>query len=115
MSVNVCDTLDMDIVLDGTIWTQTVTDEQTNQTVTYSLDMQNQAQNLAYFVIEEYSSAPVSEVIFTDTTITFDTPDTTDCRVSARGQNDYVSTPVAENGGLQCSIQQIILRAQGIQ
>ena len=115
MSVNVCDTLIMDIALAGTVWTQTVTDMQTNQTVTYSIDMQNQAQNLAYFVIEEYSSAPVSEVIFTDTTITFDSPDTADCKVSERGQNDYVSTPVAENGGLQCSIQQIILRAQGIQ
>ena len=115
MSVNVCDTLEIDIVLDGTVWTQTVTDAQTNQTVTYSIDMQNQAQNLAYFVIEEYSSAPVSEVIFTDTTITFDSPDTADCKVSERGQTDYVSTPVAENGGLQCSIQQIILRAQGIQ
>ena len=115
MSVNVCDTLIMDIALSGTVWTQTVTDEQTTQTVTYSIDMQNQAQNLAYFVIEEYSSAPVSEVIFTDTTITFDSADTADCKVSERGQNDYVSTPVASNGGLQCSIAQIILRAQGIQ
>jgi len=115
MSVNVCDTLNMDIALNGTVWTQTITDVQTGQTVTYSLDMQNQAQNLAYFVIEEYSSTPVSEVIFTDTTLTFDSPDTADCKVSARGQTDYISTPVASNGGLQCSIQQIILRAQGIQ
>jgi hypothetical protein len=115
MSVNVCDTLVMDIALSGTVWTQTITDEQTAQTVTYSIDMQNQAQNLAYFVIEEYSSAPVSEVIFTDTTLTFDSADAADCKVNMRGQTDYISTPTASSDGLQCSIQQIILRAQGIQ
>jgi hypothetical protein len=114
MSVNVCDTLDMDIALSGTTWTQTVTDLQTSKTVTYAIDMQNQAQNLAYFVIEEYSSVPVSEVIFTDTTLTFDTPDAADCKVNMRGKNDYVSTPVATSDGLHCSIQQMILRAQGI-
>ena len=115
MSVNVCDSLSMDMELSGTVWTQTVTDLQTSRTVTYALDMQSQAQNLAYFVIEEYSSAPVSEVIFTDTTLTFDTPDAADCKVNTRGKTDYVSTPVASGDGLQCSIQQIILRAQGIQ
>lgn len=115
MSVNVCDTLDIDMALSGTDWTQTVTDEQTNQTVTYSIDMKAQAQNLAYLVIEEYSSAPVSEVIFTDTILTFDSSDATDCKVSTRGQTDYVSSPVASSDGLQCSLPQIILRAQGIQ
>jgi hypothetical protein len=115
MSVNVCDTLDIDMSLSGTVWTQTVTDEQTNQSVSYSIDMKGQAQNLAYFVIEEYSSAPVSEVIFTDTILTFDSSDATDCKVSMRGQTDYVSSPAASGDGLQCSIPQIILRAQGIQ
>jgi hypothetical protein len=114
MSVDVCDTLDIDIALSGSIWTQTVTDEQTNETVTYDIDMLDQSQNIVYFVIEEYSSTPVSEVIFTDTTIAFDSPDAADCRVYMRGQADYVSTPAASSDGLQCSIQQIILRAEGI-
>ena len=115
MSVNVCDTLDIDMALSGSTWTQTVIDEQTAQTVTYSIDMKDQAQNLAYFVIEEYSSAPVSEVIFTDTILTFDSSDATDCKVSERGQTDFVSSPAASGDGLQCSIPQIILRASGIQ
>jgi hypothetical protein len=114
MSVNVCDTLDMGFALSGTVWTQTVTDVQTGKAVTYSLDMMNQAQNLAYFVIEEYSSVPVSEVIFTNTTLTFGSPDAADCKLNMRGQNDYVSTPVASSDGLRCTIDQIILRAQGI-
>ncbi|HEY5281838.1 MAG TPA: hypothetical protein VIM14_03520 [Polyangia bacterium] len=81
----------------------------------YSKDMLGQTQNLAYFVIEEYSSAPVSEVIFTNTTLTYGSPDAADCKLSMRGQNDYVSVPVASSDGLTCSIQEIILRAQGIQ
>ena len=115
MSVAVGDKLDMDISLSGTIWTQTVTDERTGASVSYSIDMMKQAQNLAYFVIEEYSSAPVSEVIFTDTTITFGSTDAGDCKLNMRGQNDYVSVPVASSDGLTCAIQEIILRAQGIQ
>jgi hypothetical protein len=114
MSVDVGDTLNIDMALAGTIWTQTVTDMQTGQSVAYSIDMMKQAQNLAYFVIEEYSSAPVSDVIFTDTTITFGSADSADCKLTMRGQTDYVSVPVASSDGLSCAIAEIILRAQGV-
>jgi hypothetical protein len=77
--------------------------------------MMNQAQNLAYFIIEEYSSAPVSEVVFTGTTITFGSPDAGDCKLAMRGQNDYVTVPVPSADGRSCAIQAIILKAQGIQ
>jgi hypothetical protein len=56
----------------------------------------------------------VSEVIFTDMTITVDSPDANDCMVYMRGQDDFVSTPTASSDGLKCSIPQIILRAQGL-
>jgi hypothetical protein len=114
MSVDVGDVLLIDMVLDGTDWTQTVTDQNSGETVDYTLDMQGQAQNYAYFVIEEYSSAPVSEVIFTDTVITFGSADAADCKLAARGQTDFVSVPVASSDGLTCSIADIILRAKGI-
>jgi hypothetical protein len=114
LSVEVGDTLDIDMALAGTIWTQTITDEQTGQSVAYSIDMMNQAQNLAYFVIEEYSAAPVSEVVFTDTTLTYGAADAGDCKLNTRGQNDFVSVPVASSDGRACAIQEIILRAQGI-
>ena len=114
MSVDVGDALDIDMALAGTVWTQTVTDAQSGQSVSYAIDMMNQAQNLAYFVIEEYSSAPVSTVVFTNTTITYGAPDAADCKLAMRGQNDYVSVPVASSDGLTCGIAQIILRAQGI-
>jgi hypothetical protein len=32
-----------------------------------------------------------------------------------RGQTDYVSVPVSSSNGLDCTVQEIILRAQGIQ
>ena len=115
MSVDVGDTLSIDMALAGTVWTQTVTDAQTGQSVAYSIDLMNQAQNLAYFVIEEYSSAPVSEVIFTDNTITFGSADSADCKLAMRGQDDYVSVPIPSSDGRSCAIQEIILRAQGIQ
>lgn len=114
MSVAVNDVLNLDMALAGTIWTQTVTDAQTGQSVAYSLDMKSQSQNLAYFVIEEYSSAPVSEVVFNDITITFGGPDAADCKLAMRGQNDYVSVPVPSSDGRSCTIQEIILRAQGV-
>jgi hypothetical protein len=114
MSVAVGDSLEIDMALAGTVWTQTITDAQTGQSVAYSIDMMNQAQNLAYFVIEEYSSAPVSEVVFTNTTLTYGSPDAADCKLAMRGQNDFVSVPVASSDGRTCAIQEIILRAQGI-
>ncbi len=115
MSVDMGDTLNIDMALSGTTWTQTVTDVQTDQSVTYSIDMMNQAQNLAYFVIEEYSSAPVSDVVFTANTITFGSSDASDCKLTMRGQNDFVSVPVASADGLSCAIREIVLRAQEIQ
>ena len=115
MSVAVGDQLNIDMRLTGTVWTQTVTDEQTGQSVDFSIDMMGQTQNWAYFIIEEYSSAPVSPVIFTNTTLTFGASDAGDCKLSGRGQNDFVSVPVASSNGLQCAVAQITLRAQGIQ
>ena len=114
MSVDVGDVLIIDMALDGTIWTQTVTDAETGESVVYSIDMMNQSQNLAYFVIEEYSSTPVSDVVFSDIVITFGAPDAADCKLAMRGQNDFVTVPVPSSDGRSCAIQQITLRAQGV-
>ena len=114
MAVDVGDKLTLDMAMAGTVWTQTVTDDQTGHEVAYSIDMLGQAQNIAYFIVEEYASAPVSEVIFTNTTITFGTADATDCELTERGQTDYVSVPVPSDDGRTCSIANIILRAEGI-
>jgi len=40
--------------------------------------------------------------------------DAADCKLTMRGQNDFVATPVPSSDGRSCAIQQIILRAQGV-
>jgi hypothetical protein len=114
MLVEVGDLLLIDMQLTGTVWNQTVTDAATGASVSFSKDMMGQAQNSAYFDVEEYSAAPVSTVVFTDTTLTFGSPDAADCKLSMRGQTDFVSVPQPSADGLQCRVAQIVLRAQGI-
>lgn len=114
MSVSVGDALDIDMQLMGTVWNQVVTDVQTGRAVSFAKDMMGQAQNLAYFDVEEYLSAPVSEVIFTNTLLTFGSPGQNDCQLSMRGLNDFVSLLLASADGLQCFVPEIILRADGI-
>jgi hypothetical protein len=114
LAVNVGDALNIDMQLVGTGWNQTVTDVQTGKSVTFTEDLGGQAQNWALFVIEAYSSAPVSPVTFTDTVITYGAADATDCKLDTRGPTDFVSVPVASADGLTCSVAQIVLRAKGI-
>jgi len=62
----------------------------------------NQAQNLAEFVIEDDGQAPVSDVIFTSTTVTFASSQSSACQPQVRGTNDYFSAPQASSDGLHC-------------
>jgi hypothetical protein len=114
MSVAVGDTLVMTMTLAGTAWKQTVRDTQRGTEVSFDEDLKGQAQGEAEWVIEEYSSAPVSDVLFTDTTITFASGDRSLCKLVRRGIDDFVSTPVASSDGKTCFIEQMILRAKGI-
>lgn len=114
MSVAVGDTLDMRFVLNGTDWTQTVTDRRTSQSVSYTIDMLGQAQASAEFVIEEYSSKPVSDVVFTSTVITFASSAKSVCQPAQRGATDYFSAPRLSADGLRCCIDKITLRAEGV-
>jgi hypothetical protein len=112
MSAPVAEPLRIRMTLSGTLWQQTVVGPA--GTVGFDEDLMGQAQNRALFVIEGYSAAPVSDVIFTDTTITFASPDAGDCAVARRGQNDFVSTPVPSTDGTSCFIERIVLRARGL-
>jgi len=114
MNVAVNDTLDMHFALSGTDWVQTVTNRRNSQSVTYSIDMLGQAQGMAEFVIEEYSSKPTSDVIFTSSVITFASAAKSACQPSQRGTNDYFSAPRASADGLRCCIDKVILRAEGV-
>jgi len=114
MNVAIGDTLDIRLALSGTDWTQTVTNRRNGQSVSYTLDMLGQAQASAEFVIEEYSSKPVSDVVFTSSVITFAASAKSACQPAQRGPNDYFSAPRASADGLRCCIGKIILRADGV-
>jgi hypothetical protein len=114
MNVAVGDTLDMDFVLNGSDWTQTVTNRRNSQSVSYTIDTLGQGQNMAEFVIEEYSSQPVSDVTFTSSVITFASAAKAACQPAQRGVNDYFSAPRASADGLRCCIDKVILRAEGV-
>jgi hypothetical protein len=94
------------------VWKETVTDSNTNQTVTYSINMRNQGQNWAYFVIEAWYGATINTpVLFSNTTITFQSPDTAGyCSVSQGAGNAYAMTPpTLQNSGTECLIGSIVL------
>ncbi len=114
MTVAVGDDLDLVFALQGTSWTQTVTNRRTSQSVSYAIDLLGQGQNMAEFVVEEYSSTPVSDVIFTSSVITFASPAKTACQPAQRGVEDYFSAPRASADGLRCCIDKVILRAEGV-
>lgn len=114
MTVAVGDALDIDMQLTGTAWNQTVTDGRTGTAVSFKEDLGGQGQNWVLFSIEGYSASPVSGVTFLNTVITYAAADSAHCKLDTRGPTDFVSVPQASSDGLQCSIQEIILRAQGI-
>lgn len=116
MSVNVGDMLAIDIVLDGTNWTQVVTDQKTNAKVDFTIDLKNQEQDWATWAIEEPQGSnvkPAEDVVFTKSVLTFKMP-VMSCQPSQRGPNDYYSAPRMSADGLRCCYDKVVLRAQGV-
>jgi len=114
MNVQVNDALQMVMTLNGSVWHQSVMDVNTQQRVTYDLDLLDQAQNYAEFVIEMYTENPAADVVFTATTITFQNSEPASCQPSTRGMNDFFTNPRVSADGKQCSIDRIVLRAPGV-
>jgi hypothetical protein len=101
--------------LSGTIWKQTVTNMANGKAVDFDMDMDKQPQRWALFEIEAPTSTkPAADVVFTNTVLTFENPEPKACQPTARGTNDYFSTPISSSDGLRCCIARIVLRAQGV-
>ncbi len=114
MDVAVGDPLNLAFTLSGTTWTQTITDLLTDKTVTFQKDLKGRSQNWTLFEIESDGVEPISDVIFTSTTLTFADPDPSACQPSSFGISDYYSAPVTSTDGRTCCISKIILRANGV-
>ena len=115
MTVSVGDNLHILMALNGTTWSQTITDDKSGKKATFDIDLKGQAQNWVIFSIEAPSGKqPVSDVIFTSTVVTTLDSDPSACTPSVRGTTDYFSSPRASSDGKRCCISKIILRGQGV-
>lgn len=112
VAVNANDTLNITMSLNDTTWTQTVSAPEGS--VSFAKDLQGQSQNYAYFVIEEDGQKPVTDVLFENTTLTFANPEPSACEPQQVGSNDYVSLPQKDTAGTQCTLNRLILRADGV-
>ncbi|CAF4919415.1 unnamed protein product [Rotaria sp. Silwood1] len=112
MTVNPGDKLCIRFQLKGTNWTQTVTNHATNRAVTFSIDMRGQAQNNLYFIIEQYDSTFVDDIVYLNSIWKFAKPSNNGCNLSSRGIKDFVSTPKLSADKLSCSVTKIIQRTR---
>ena len=109
MEVAVGDTLRISMTLQGTVWHQAVVDSTSGVQVTFDEDLEGQSQNLAIFAFEEFSSTPSPDVTFTDTTITWASPDFPACALIGTGLT-YSASPVESSpDGTQCSVATMVL------
>ena len=112
MLTNVGDSLDMEISLKGTAWTQTIVNTTSHKTVDFTIDLKGQVQNWATWAVEVPDGeniAPTADTVFTQNVLTFSAPVKT-CQPSQAGAKDYFSAPVLSSDGLRCCYDQIILK-----
>lgn len=114
MTTEVGDLLEIDMSVDGTAWTQTITNQRTMTSVDFTIDLEGQVQNSAMWVVEVPSGEtirPVEDSVFTDSVLTFASPVTT-CQPTQAGTTDDFSAPILSPDGLHCCYPTIILRAE---
>jgi hypothetical protein len=114
MTTEVGDLLAIDMSVNGTEWTQTVTNGRTMTSVDFTIDLEGQVQNSAMWVIEVPSGEtirPSEDVVFTESVLTFASPVTT-CQPTQAGTTDDFSAPILSPDGLHCCYETITLRAE---
>ena len=112
--VNPGDALLINMLLDSStgIWLQTITDANTNQSASFSINMQSQGQNWAYFAMEFWYGATMSTpVTFTNTTLTFQSADSQNWCSNSQGANsNFTFTPPSpQTSSTQCFINSIVI------
>ena len=98
--------------LNGTAWTQTITNLGNMKKVDFTFDLKGQDQNMAIWDIETpASSRPAEDTIFEKSVVTMAEPVTT-CQPSIAAKVDYFSAPVLSPDGLHCCFDQVVLKQQ---
>jgi hypothetical protein len=114
VSVQAGDPLSIHLSLSGTVWSQAIENLRDGTRVSFDWDMLGQSQNIVHFWLDPASAEPVEDAVFTSTTITFAQPEPEACQPVVRGRNDFFTNPHASADGTECSIDRLVLRAQGV-
>jgi hypothetical protein len=114
MAVKAGDDLAIDLVLQGTVWSETLTDGRNDHSVTFDIDVEGLPEVFPTFAIATNGQSPVSDIVFTSTTITLASPEPNACQPALRGPNDAFSAPSASADGQTCCVSHIVLRALGV-
>jgi hypothetical protein len=115
MDVAIGDQLDIDMSLNGNVWTQVITNRSNGKTVKFDRDLMGQKQVEVLYEIELQTQAkPSEDVIFTASVIKFSKSAPESCMPRSQGSNDYFSAVRASADGKTCCIDKVILRASGV-
>jgi hypothetical protein len=98
----------------GAIWTQTILNMRSRESVAFGVDLRGQAQAYAVFNIEPRDGGRGPDVTFLDTTIGFGRPDAHNCDLWEQGPDDVVAPRVLADDLLSCSIGTITLKGPGV-
>jgi hypothetical protein len=115
MDVEIADELYIEFVLNGSIWTQNVTNRSNGKKVSYDRDLEGQKQIEVLYQIEAPTrNRPSDDIIFVDTVIKLSQPEPDACVPTSKGMNDYVSPVRVSSDGKTCCISKVILRSSGV-
>jgi hypothetical protein len=107
--------LDVQIYVEDSSVVQEVFDRDTFKMTEFKIDMNDQAQARAFFVIELPGSAkPTEDIVFTETVLSMETSEPDACEPLTRGMTDFASKARVSADGKHCCIDRIVLRAQGV-
>jgi hypothetical protein len=115
MKVEVGDELDIDMTLNGTVWTQVITNKSNGKSVNFMRDLKGQKEQWLINSIElKGSTKPVDDVIFTKLVIKLSDSQPKACVPNVKGTTDYFAPPRVSSDGKTCCISKLILRASGV-
>jgi hypothetical protein len=108
------DRLLINMSLAGAIWTQTVLNLHSHESVAFGVDLRGQGQAYARFNIEVYDGGRAPDVTFQDTSIGFARPDPHNCDLREQGPDDVVTARMLADDSLSCAIERITLKGPGV-
>jgi hypothetical protein len=98
----------------GSIWSQTITNLNTDKSTGFHTNLAGQAQGRARFYIEPDSGVKSANVTFLETIIGFARPQPGNCRLDEQGPADVVTRPIILDNGQSCYVASIVLKGPGV-